>query len=189
MLTGQMDLLQGDYHSALTQAERSMELGHEQATAAQILLAQALYEAGDEERAIRILQNYVASQPADTYAKSLLERITEPRVESVVQDNAEVIATAAAWPVPSNWLPPDVDEKTPEVESGAACSVNDVVQKAGKQIEEFVHNVDRFTATELLTSESVDKYGIASSPEKRTFDYLVSIQEVRYCPWTLRNRI
>jgi tetratricopeptide (TPR) repeat protein len=179
MLTGQMDLLQGDYHSAQRQAERSMELGHEQATAAQILLAQALYETGDEERAIRILQNYVASQPADTYAKSLLERITQPRVAIVVQDKAEVKASAAALPVPSNWLPPDVDEKTPQVESGAACSVNDVVQKAGKQIEEFVHNVDRFTATELLTSESIDKYGIASSPEMRKFDYLVSIQEVR----------
>ena len=43
----------------------------------------------------------------------------------------------------------------------------------------FVQDVDRFTATETLTHESINKYGIASALEKRKFDYLVSIQDVR----------
>jgi hypothetical protein len=53
-----------------------------------------------------------------------------------------------------------------------------VLREAGKRIEEFVGNVDRFTATEFLTHESINKWGMAASPEKRKFDYLVSVQEV-----------
>jgi hypothetical protein len=51
-----------------------------------------------------------------------------------------------------------------------------VVQKAGEQLVNLIHDVDRFTATETLTHESVNKFGIAALPEKRRFDYLVSIQ-------------
>jgi hypothetical protein len=52
------------------------------------------------------------------------------------------------------WLPPDVDEKVPPVEE-TACSVDEVVRKAEERILEFVGNVDRFTATETLTHQSM----------------------------------
>ena len=52
--------------------------------------------------------------------------------------------------------------------------------KAGKQLMELVKDVDRFAATESLTHESINKFGLASSPEKRKFNYVVSIQEVQH---------
>jgi hypothetical protein len=67
----------------------------------------------------------------------------------------------------------------PQVESGAACALDEVVKKAGKRIEEFIGNVDRFAATESLKHESFNKSGVASFPEARKFDYLVSIREVK----------
>jgi hypothetical protein len=76
------------------------------------------------------------------------------------------------------WLPPDVDEKVPPVEE-TACSVDEVLQKAEERILEFVRNVDRFTATESLTHQSINKHGQASAPVGRKFDYVVSIHEVR----------
>jgi hypothetical protein len=76
------------------------------------------------------------------------------------------------------WLPPDVDEKVPPVEE-TACSVDEIVQKAEERILEFVSNVDRFTATESLTHQSINKHGQASAPVGRKFDYVVSIHEVR----------
>jgi hypothetical protein len=76
------------------------------------------------------------------------------------------------------WLPPDVDEKVPPVEE-TACSVDEVVQKAEERILELVRNVDRFTATESLTHQSINKHGQASAPVGRKFDYVVSIHEVR----------
>ena len=91
-----------------------------------------------------------------------------------------VEANGSVVRVPSTWLPPDVDEKVPLVEAGAACPLEDVLQKAENRILEFVHDVDRFTATESLTHQSIDRHGHASTPTKRKFDYVVSIQEVRH---------
>jgi hypothetical protein len=76
------------------------------------------------------------------------------------------------------WLPPDVDEKVPAVEE-TACSVDEIVQKAEERVLEFVHNLDRFTATESLTHQSINKHGQVSTPVGRKFDYVVSIHEVR----------
>ena len=77
------------------------------------------------------------------------------------------------------WFPPDVDERVPAAEAGATCSLDEVVEKAAKRVLELVQDGDRFTATESLTHESINKHGRASAPEKRKFAYVVSIQEVR----------
>jgi tetratricopeptide (TPR) repeat protein len=181
MLLAQAYLYQGMNEDAIKQAERSIQLGHEQAASVQPLLAHALVQSGDKDRAIHVLQDYVPSHPADANASKLLERLKNPApsAASVVGSGETVEVATPELPVASNWLPPDVDEKMPPVEAGAACSLDEVRQKAGNQIVEFVHDVDRFAATESLTHESINKYGIASSAEKRKFDYLVSIQETQ----------
>ena len=93
---------------------------------------------------------------------------------------AAITSSATALPVPSNWLPPDVDETVPPVVAGATCDVNDVVGKAGQQLMTLISDVDRFAATESLTHESIGRTGLASSPERRKFNYVVSIQEVQH---------
>jgi hypothetical protein len=101
-------------------------------------------------------------------------------------DSAQKIVAPVSSPKPGSpasaghptWLPPDVDEKVPPVEE-TACSVDEVEQKAEERILEFVRNVDRFTATESLTHQSINKHGHASAPVGRKFEYVVSIHEVR----------
>jgi tetratricopeptide (TPR) repeat protein len=96
--------------------------------------------------------------------------------EIVVPD---LIPAVSALPLPSNWLPPEVDERVPPVEPGAVCALDDVLQKAGKRIQELVSNVDRFTATESLKHETINRWGLPSSAETRKFDYVVGVEEVR----------
>ncbi len=91
-------------------------------------------------------------------------------------------AIVAVTPMPltsTEWLPRDVDEKVPAVEPGAACGLDEVLQKAGKRVQEFVKNVDRYTASEFLKHESIDQWGFAAPPETRRFDYVVSIEQYR----------
>jgi tetratricopeptide (TPR) repeat protein len=172
---------------AVKEAERALELGHGQAANVQPLLARALVEGGNKERGIRVLQEYVQEHPGDAGARKQLESLQSPVVlvsPSVAASIAEAkpsaaTETAISLPLPSNWLPPDVDEKVPPVEPGAGCPLDEVVQKAGKRVEEFIKNVDRFTATEFLKHESINKWGIAESPETRKFNYLVAIDQYR----------
>ncbi|PYT91631.1 MAG: hypothetical protein DMG36_17495 [Acidobacteria bacterium] len=172
---------------AVKEAERAVELGHGQAGIVQPLLAQALMEGGNRERAIKILQEYVQDHPNDAAARKRLDSLQSPAV--MASGSPEVLVaggkpstateTAITLPLPSNWLPPDVDEKVPLVEPGASCALDEVLQKAGKRVEEFVKNVDRFTASEFLKHESMNKWGFAQSSETRKFDYVASIDQYR----------
>src|SRR6516162_3552892 len=79
----------------------------------------------------------------------------------------------------SHWVPADVDEDVPLVEPGSACNLEEALQKAGQRIQEFVGNVERFTATESLLNESINKSGEVSARERRKYDYMVSVEEIR----------
>jgi tetratricopeptide (TPR) repeat protein len=180
-------LRQGSADEAVKQAERALELGHEQAAIVQRYLAAALAKTGERDKAVNVLQTYVREHPSDNDAKKQLENLQlrpAPNAQgAAAAAGAEAmlpgtLAEATALPLPSSWMPPDVDEKVPPVEPGTTCALDEVVKKAGQRIEEFVRNVDRFTATELLTHESINKWGMVSSPEQRKFDYVVSVQEV-----------
>jgi len=73
------------------------------------------------------------------------------------------------------WVPPDIDLDIPQVAAGTACPLADVLSGAGKRVEELVHNVDKFTATEVVEHQNVDGSGRLGRPEIRKFNYLVSI--------------
>jgi tetratricopeptide (TPR) repeat protein len=186
MLLAQADLLDRRNAEAVAEAERAIELGHDAASSVQPLLAHALFETGEKDRANQILQTYIKAHPKDENAAHLFDRLNGRRTvgtspnQHATKDHPVIDVSEAdldsAEPLPPNWLPPDIDEKIPPVESGTACVAADVVQKAGEQLVNLTHDVDRFTATETLTHESVNKFGIAALPEKRRFDYLVSIQ-------------
>jgi len=173
---------------AVKEADRAVELGKGQAAMVQPLLARALTESGNKERAERVLKDYIQDHPNDAGARKQMDSLLSPlpalssntgAVAEAKPAPATATEVAILLPLPSNWLPPDVDEKVPPVEPGVACALDEVVQKAGKRVEEFIKNVDRFTATEFLNHESINKWGIAESPEKRKFDYVVSIEQYR----------
>jgi hypothetical protein len=73
------------------------------------------------------------------------------------------------------WVPPDVDNEIPAVDPKATCSLDDVLSRAGERVGEFVHNLDRFRATEVIEHQHVDRSGRLHHRETDKFDYLVSI--------------
>lgn len=187
MVLANVYLRMGSLDEAVKEAERAMELGHDQAAMVQVVLAAALARKGEKEHASAVLQSYLKEHPSDGDAKKLQEELQKvSTVEgaagagSLTAEELSISTTAAiALPLPSSWLPPDVDDKVPPVEQGTACALQDVIQKAGKQAQVFVKNVERFTANEFLKHEAVNKWGIAGSPETRKFDYVVAIEELR----------
>jgi tetratricopeptide (TPR) repeat protein len=180
-------VLQRQNDEAVKQAERAIQLGHERSGVVQPLLARALAARGDREEATKVLQAYVQAHPADTAASKDLDTLKNPQKADASSDAAAAASEMAAMnkdatalPMPSKWMPPDVDEKVPPVEAGASCALDEVVSGAGKQLITLISDVDRFAATESLMHESINKSGLASYPEKRKFEYVVSIQEVQH---------
>src|SRR5467141_1585182 len=179
-------LRQGLLDESIEHAERALDLGHGQAGIVQPVLARALYLHRDQERAIHVLQAYLQDHPKDADATKQLENLQaslgpagepSPGTASASPSSEPIVATSAL--LPSNWLPPDIDEKVPWVEPGVACNLEEVMEKSGMRIQEFIANVDQFTATEAVTHESVNKVGLPSHPTKFEFNYLVSIKKNR----------
>jgi hypothetical protein len=77
------------------------------------------------------------------------------------------------------WVPADVDRSVPEVTPGATCSLSSVLSAAGKRVEELVRNVDKFTATEVVEHQSVDRSGRLGPAQNRNFNYLVTMAKTR----------
>ncbi len=179
-------LRQGLPEEAVKHAERALELGHGEAAVVQRYLAAALTKLGEKDRAVGVLQAYVRDNHDDTAAKKQLERLQLAEtqnargVETSSQEMVEPLTLDRITALlPTNWLPPDTDKKVPPVEPGASCALDEVVKKAGQRIEELVSNVDRFTATESLQHEKINKWGLETTREKRKFDYVVSIKEAQ----------
>src|SRR5256884_1835811 len=113
---------------AVKEADRAIELGHGQATAVEPLLVRALLGGGNKERGRKVLQEYVREHPGDAAARQQLDSFESPSVLVSSSKEAAPAArkpspateTALALPMPSNWLPPDIDEKVPTVEAATS---------------------------------------------------------------------
>jgi Tfp pilus assembly protein PilF len=189
-----LDLLE----DAVREAERAIDLGHERAARVRPTLASALVAQGKPDRAIQILEPYLREHASDADAQKQLASLRASAAARAIPNSAPSLASSltaasvasltptADLSVPvttlslvTNWLPPNVDQKVPPVESGVPCALNEVVQHAGERVEEFVRNMDHFTATESLLHESVNAWGTAATHETRKFNYVVSIEEIR----------
>jgi hypothetical protein len=75
------------------------------------------------------------------------------------------------------WAPPDIDALQLPITEAATCSLPDVVSQAGVRVEEFVQNLDRFSATEVIQHQPVNRSGKLQSPEIQKFNYVYSMKE------------
>jgi tetratricopeptide (TPR) repeat protein len=161
------------------------------------LLAQIYAAQGDKVAAaaqLRVaLKNHNDPAQAEV-AKRYLTKLETAAATTIVQTSgipSESAASIALTDTPDeaiaymselrtpddSWIPDDIDHSVPPVASGSACSLPAVLDGAGQRIVELVHNVDRFTATEILMHQPVDHLGHMGPIMTTQFSYLVSYTE------------
>lgn len=94
-------------------------------------------------------------------------------------DEWAILSMADLRKINGSWVPDDIDDTVPPVATGATCSLPTVLDKAGQRIVELLHNADRYTATETIVHEAIDRSGRIGSPATAQFSYLVSYAENR----------
>jgi hypothetical protein len=161
------------------------------------LLAQIYAAQGDKAAAAAELRAALKNHndPAqEDVAKRYLAKLEAPVTTMIALKSVSSNDTAVAIPLTDipddaianmsqvrtandSWVPEDIDRAVPPVASGSACSLPAVLDGAGKRIVELVHNVDRFTATELLMHQPVDHLGHLGPSITSQFSYLVSYTE------------
>jgi tetratricopeptide (TPR) repeat protein len=175
---------------AQAHAERAVELGKDRANGARLVLARALVQRNDQERAIKTLETILAAQPPDPHsaeARQLLDNLQHSAAVSADIPTAATIALLASsttmnaeelFALPK-WMPPDVDESMPAIEPGVACPLQIIQDETAKRVHEFIDAANKITATEKLDNEVLDRSGFPAIRESRSYSYVASITEIR----------
>ena len=185
-------LNQRQYEQAQKHAQRALELGKERAAETQFVLAQAFLQRNDPQAAMKALTAFLASRPPGpraVEAQKLLDTLQKPELTAQAPTaNAPTPANTSQPPAPSlvadlmpppKWMPPDVDDSMPAVESTAGCPLQKIQEEAGNRVSDFVDAVNRIAATESLDNEVIDHSGLPIRRASRNYSYVASVQQVR----------
>jgi tetratricopeptide (TPR) repeat protein len=167
-------LNQKEYEQAQRHSQRALEMGKERAAAVQFVLAQIFLQRGDSQAALKALNAFLSSQPSGPRAIEARKLMTWDEKKS----SPFTTPTAELMP-PPKWIPRDVDDSMPPVESTAGCPLREIQAEAGKRVRGFVDAVNRIAATESLENEVIDHSGHPVRHTSRSFSYVASVQQMR----------
>ena len=196
--------LQQQYDEAQKHAQRALELGKERAALAHFVLARIYLQRHNPIAALKQLDSFLAAQPTGSRAveaQKLQQALRRPdMVPALANANLEVGASFAATQnaLPSNpitldlmppprWMPPDVDDSMPPVESTAGCPIKKIQDDAGQRVRQFVDAVNRIAATESMDNEVIDRFGIPGRHTSRSYSYVASVEQLRPGMYTMEE--
>jgi tetratricopeptide (TPR) repeat protein len=197
------------YDKARLEADAAVKSGKGAANGAEIIVGEAWAASGQTDKAIDALESFLRDAPGNSAApaaRAMIVKLTDERnadevrltaAADVSRSNSFSSGSASSSSTSSvagllprlniaesnlalpDWAPPSVDMTTPAVSPTAACSLSLVVEKTGKKIQEFVTNVGNIDAAEDLVHEKLNQIGKPTEKEKRRYDYMVNVVEVR----------
>jgi tetratricopeptide (TPR) repeat protein len=177
---------------ALQQADRAIALGKASAGIAHLLQAQALIDLRQFDAAETSLQAFIHDDPANPYsakARAALDLVHERQKDELtsmplaINDTRRFVAIAdlSVGVAPSKdsvWAQPGIDDSVPSVSPNVACSSSQVLRRVGKQVEELMSSLEKFSATERVNHFTVTRQGDLRAPEIRSFEYVVSVKQL-----------
>ena len=182
-------LNQQQYEEAQKHARRALELGKERAAGAQFVLAKVFLHGNNSQDAMKALAAFLATQPSGPHAVEAQnlqdglqkKELTAPpnSASTTVPEGTNKPSLVADLMPPPKWMPPDVDDSMPAVESTKGCPLQEIQEETGKRVSEFVDAVNRIAATESLENEVINRSGFPVRRASRNYSYVASVQQVR----------
>lgn len=91
---------------------------------------------------------------------------------------------AASKPVYSSvrdfWQDHELELNVPPVDPAVACPMPQVLSGLAQRMAEFVSNLEKFTATELVEHSSLNPAKESPAPEKKQFAYVVTVSQNKF---------
>ncbi len=184
-------LQQREFEKAQEQASLAIERGKRTASAAQLILGQALANLKRYPEAVQALEAFLEAAPTDSNVPKVHALIADiQKWESQTAANAgatqsissvvvpePIVAATDPGPLVKNWGPADIDDSRPQVALDVSCPQGKVLHLAGERVKELVDDLAKFDAIEDVYHEDVDQEGIPKKNVTLRFDYVASISE------------
>ncbi len=75
----------------------------------------------------------------------------------------------------NSWAPPDVDSKDYPTAQGISCKADEVLDQAERRLNTQLLNFEKFTATEHVVHQEVERTGVVDETKEKTFSYIVFV--------------
>jgi Flp pilus assembly protein TadD len=168
---------------AETHAARAAELAARDAAPAMMLLADILCREGKEGEAKQAWERVPARFPGSAAAKEANEKIAMMgnelnRSSASVNESLPLALLpdlAASSHDEAGWAPPDIDSKEYPTASNVACMTDEVLDLAESRLNSQLLNFEKFTATEHVVHQEIDRAGVPGPPKEKQFSYLVFV--------------
>ncbi|MGO8796870.1 MAG: tetratricopeptide repeat protein [Candidatus Sulfotelmatobacter sp.] len=183
-------LRKGEYEKASAQAQLAIDEGKNSAAVAELTLGQSLADQGQDQKALEALRAFLQTSPTNATAPQVRTLIAEIEKRDAEASSRPAEANkrppgvdlmlAASEPSlpPSSWGPPGIDDVKPSIATGVRCP-DDLVERSGERVKQFVDSMAKFSATEDLLHEQLDPIGTPITKEALKFDYVAAISEPR----------
>jgi tetratricopeptide (TPR) repeat protein len=170
---GLVDIDREKYSDARAELTRAIHLNSAADPVDYYLLGNANARGGNFGDAVAAFEKCSAAGPLIERCQAALESVKH------AMEPKDIESLSGAHTKADSWYPQDIDDEAPEVASGTACPLDDMLAQAGKRLQEMVANVDKFTATETVEHQNVGPDGRLKPPETRKYNYLVSIEQMQ----------
>ena len=172
----------GHLPEAESQASRAADLAGEKGGSARLLLGQIYFAQGKTLEARKTWQKLVEDLPSDPAAVAAKRKLDDtagasrnsPETSTVPLPKALSDADLPVAEAHTSWSPPDIDTNPPGVQN-ASCSTMDVLDRAFQRTKSQLANFERFTATEHIEHQEIDRYGTPGKVKTREFSYIVFV--------------
>ena len=175
----------GRLPDAESHAERAAELAGEKGAGARLLLGEIQQSEGKLTEAQHSWEELTAKFPGDPFAaeaRKKLASLSAPRAV-VSPDPADLaslpvpVSPSVEW-LPANerpWAPPDIDSREYPLARNAPCSTEEILPRAEQRMRSQLQNFEKFTATEHIDHQEIDRMGRPGPVKSRDFSYIVFV--------------
>jgi Flp pilus assembly protein TadD len=172
----------GRLSDAESHAIRAVELAGDKGSQARLLLGQIYFAEGKTAEARTMWQKLVDDLPNDPAAITAKGKLEETAVTaSKLPENSGLplpgVTSGADLPVlesDTSWSPPDIDNNPPSIEA-TSCATTEVLDHAFLRTKNQLANFEKFTATEHIEHQEIDRHGTPVKVKTREFSYIVFV--------------
>jgi len=177
----------GRLADAEAHAYRAAELAREKGGAARLMLGEIQKAEGKLAAAQITWQDLATKFPGDpsaAEAKTHLASLPATAAGDPVHTEPSSLADLPVPAIPAvellpvkefPWAPPDIDSREFPLAQNAACSAEDVLLAALQRLKSQLKNFEKFTATEHIEHQEIDRMGRPGPVKARAFSYIVFV--------------
>jgi tetratricopeptide (TPR) repeat protein len=167
---------------AESEAVRAANLAADKGGSARLLLGEIQLAQGRTLDARKTWQKLVDDLPSDPSAAAAKRKLEAnpgasgktPESPDVPPPSVPYVADIPIVKADTSWSPPDVDN-LPAIAQNDSCSADDVVDRAFLRVKTQLVNFEKFTATEHIEHQEIDRRGAPGKMKTGEFSYIVFV--------------